>query len=426
MTTTPSARATRSRWPTASSRRRWPSGSSTSARRPSTSSTTSSSRTTWCSWTSASRWCARRTRSVWEKAERTEAPGANIHGYRTVGDIMRVLQPVHGRDVPRGAAHEPHRAGDDLPDGGAPRAPLDDLPGRRGHGGHADAADRLPQPAAALPGLHQEGRRHERRRLRLLLRGPAGLRGGRAAAHPARLLGRVQQPRPRRLPLRHDERLGQRDVRHPGRRRRRRAGDDEPRRHQPRHPDPARQLVLRGLDERGDVRPDRPARQPGRQAPPVEPDDDPQAAEARPRRRQLLVGHEPALVRQAHGRQPGARHRRRRARAAVGHGAGQQGRHAVRQGDRAERPDEPAQDAGHARGRPRVEDPAVVERDRARPRADLLRGLRGRAWRCTSSTAPSRRSAPGARRSSRTSTSPTRRSAAASTRRCAACCRTTS
>ena len=43
-----------------------------------------------------------------------------------------------------------------------------------------------------------------------------------------------------------------------------------------------------------------PARQPGRQAPPVEPDDDPQAAEARPRGRQLLVGDEPALVRQAH------------------------------------------------------------------------------------------------------------------------------
>ena len=77
--------------------------------------------------------------------------------------------------------------------------------------------------------------------------------------------------------------------------------------------------------------PTRPARQPGRQAPPVEPDDDPQAAEARPRGRQLLMGDEPALVRQAHGRPPRARHRRRRARAAVGDGAGGQGRHALRQ-----------------------------------------------------------------------------------------------
>ncbi len=145
------------------------------------------------------------------------------------------------------AAHEPDRARDDLPDGGAPRAPLDDLPGRRRHAADADADHRLPQPAAALPRLHQEGRRDERRRVRLLLRGAAGLRGGRPAADPARLLGRVQQPRPRRLRLQEHGRLGQRDVRHPGRRRRRRARHDEPRRHQPRHPDPARLLLLRRL-----------------------------------------------------------------------------------------------------------------------------------------------------------------------------------
>ena len=132
-----------------------------------------------------------------------------------------VVQPVHGRDVPRGAAHEPDRARDDLPDGGAPRAPVHDLPGRRGHGGDADAAHRLPDPADPLPGLHQEGRRHERRRLRLLLRGAAGLRGGRAPARAAELLGRVQQPRLLHLRVQDDERLGQRDVRHPGHRRRR-------------------------------------------------------------------------------------------------------------------------------------------------------------------------------------------------------------
>ena len=101
--------ATRRTWPTASRRRRWPSGSSTSARRPSTSSTTSSSRTTWCSWTSASRWSRRPTRACSAKAEKTDAPHANVHGYRTIADIMRVVQPVHGRDLPRGAADEPHR-----------------------------------------------------------------------------------------------------------------------------------------------------------------------------------------------------------------------------------------------------------------------------------------------------------------------------
>ena len=94
--------------------------------------------------------------------------------------------------------------------------------------------------------------------------------------------------------------------------------------------------------ERGDVRPARPAREPGRQAAPVEPDDAPEAAEARPRGRQLQLGDEPALVRQAHRRPPRARHRRRRARAAVGDGARGHGRHAVREGDRLERADRPA------------------------------------------------------------------------------------
>ena len=47
------------------------------------------------------------------------------------------------------------------------------------------------------------------------------------------------------------------------------------------------------------------------------------------------------------------------------------------QGDRRERADQPAQDARHARGDVRVAHPPVVQRDRARPRADLLRRLRG-------------------------------------------------
>ena len=74
---------------------------------------------------------------------------------------------------------------------------------------------------------------------------------------------------------------------------------------------------------------------PGRQAPPVEPDDDPQAAGARPRGRQLLLGDEPALVRQAHRRPSRPRHGRRRDRPPVGHGAGRQGADAVRAVDRA-------------------------------------------------------------------------------------------
>src|SRR5919112_140936 len=33
---------------------------------------------------------------VWQKAESTDAPGANVHGYRTIGDIMRSYNPFTG------------------------------------------------------------------------------------------------------------------------------------------------------------------------------------------------------------------------------------------------------------------------------------------------------------------------------------------
>ena len=169
-----------------------------------------------------------------------------------------------------------------------------------------------------------------------------------------------------------------------------------------------------------------PARQPGRQAPPVEPDDDPEAAEARPRRRQLQLGDEPALVRQAHRRLPRARHRRRRARAPVGDGAGQQGRHAVR----ATRPGTSVQinlpktpDTPEATLEWKIPQWSnAIERDRARIyfvayAAGMALHFLDQAF----ERGPRR----AARRCSRTSTCPTRRSAAASTRRCAACSRTT-
>ena len=340
---------------------------------------------------------------------------------------MRSFNPFTGETYKEALHDEPHHARDDLPDGGAPRAPLDALPGRRRHGrrrrscspttsaGCCGCLDFVKKAVAmnddvfdffyeALPGYEEVGRR------RILLG----------------CWGAFQNPEHVDYDYRNMDRLGQRDVRHPGRRRRRRAGDHEPRRHQPRDPDPARQLLLRRLGQRGDVRRQRPARQPGRQAPPVEPDDDPQAAEARPRRRQLQLGDEPALVRQAHRRPPGARHRRRRARAPVGDGAGQQGRHAVRQGDGQQRDDQPAEDAQHRRSR----------RSSGRSRSGPTRSSATARGSTSSPTPPAmalhfvdqaleRGARRATRRSSRTSTCPTRRSAAASTRRCAACSRTT-
>ena len=129
-------------------------------------------------------------------------------------DIMRVVQPVHRRDVPRGAADQPPHPRDVLPDGGAARAPLDAVPGRHRHGGHAAGLHRLPGAPDQVHRLRQAPGAAERRRLQLLLRGPARLREGGQAARPARLLGRLPGSRRGRLPLRDHDRLGPGHVRH--------------------------------------------------------------------------------------------------------------------------------------------------------------------------------------------------------------------
>ena len=90
-------------------------------------------------------------------------------------------------------------------------------------------------------------------------------------------------------------------------------------------------LVLRRLGRPGDVRHARPARQPGRPPSPVEPAHDPAAAEAR-LRRQVQLGDVAALVRRH--RPPRARHRRRPDRAPVVDRAVGARQHRPHQGDR--------------------------------------------------------------------------------------------
>ena len=94
-----------------------------------------------------------------------------------------------------------------------------------------------------------------------------------------------------------------------------------PGRHQSEHPHPAGQFLLRRLGERRDLRQEGSAGQSGRPAASLEPDHDSAAAEAR-LQRQVHLGDVAALVRQAHRRLPGARHRRRPDRALLGDGAG--------------------------------------------------------------------------------------------------------
>ena len=208
----------------------------------------------------------------------------------------------------------------------------------------------------ALPGYEEVGRRRD----------------------PARLLGRVQQPRPRRLRLQEHGRLGQRDVRHPGRGGRRRAGHDRTSSTSTSASAScsARPTTRTGTGEETFV-PKDPLGNPVDQRHPWN-----QTTIPKPQKRDLEGGNYSWVM------SPRWYDKRTGDNLALDTGGGalarlwatalaEQGRHAVREGDRLERADHPAEDAGHARADDRVEDPAVVERDRARPRADLLRRLRG-------------------------------------------------
>ncbi len=76
------------------------------------------------------------TPGVWDKAQRAAAPNAELHGYRTIADIMTALNPFTGEFYREAPPDEPSDAGDVLPDGRASCPPLDPLPGRRRHSPH--------------------------------------------------------------------------------------------------------------------------------------------------------------------------------------------------------------------------------------------------------------------------------------------------
>ena len=189
----------------------------------------------------------------------------------------------------RSAADEPAHARDVLPDGRPARASLDALSRRRRHRAQRPALQRLSGAAAEIHRVHEKVRAAARRSFRLLLRGAAGLRRGRPAAHDARLLGLIQQSRRLRFPLRDHDRWGRAMFVTPGHRRRWQTAHDRSRRYQSRHPHSARQFLLRRLARRRDLRHARSARQSGRSAASLEPDHDPEAAEARFQRKYTWV-----------------------------------------------------------------------------------------------------------------------------------------
>ena len=119
------------------------------------------------------------------------------------------------------------------------------------------------------------------------------------------------------------------------------------------------------------------------------------------------------------------RHRRRPVRAPVGDGEGGPARPRLPEGDGREHADDVAADGDHARDGARVEGAAVVERDRARPRPLLPPGVLGTRRPLQPREGARPRCAPAARRAGTTSRCRTRRSASASTRRPAASSPTT-
>ena len=119
-----------------------------------------------------------------------------------------LAQSVRGGVLPRGARHEPSHPRDVLPDGGAARAPVHALSRRRRDDGDDSDVHRLPRAADEVRRVHEARRADARRPLRLLLPGASGLREGRAAAHSARLLGRVPGSGRVQLPLPGHDRAG--------------------------------------------------------------------------------------------------------------------------------------------------------------------------------------------------------------------------
>ena len=119
-----------------------------------------------------------------------------------------------------------------------------------------------------------------------------------------------------------------------------------------------------------------PARESGRQAPPVEQGDPAEAAEAR-LAGQVQLGRLAADLRRAQRHLCRLRHGRRSVRPLLGDGEGRARGLRLREGHRREHQDGPAEDRLEARDGARVEDPGEVQRDRARPRADVSRGVLG-------------------------------------------------
>ena len=132
---------------------------------------------------------------VLAKAENTPCAGEGAHGYKTIADIMRALNPFTGEFYREALQVSRWTREMFCLMEGRHVHPSTLYPGGSRHRRDHPADDRLHHPAHALRRIHEEGRADARRPLRLLLRRAARLREGRPATHPARLLGRRSRTR---------------------------------------------------------------------------------------------------------------------------------------------------------------------------------------------------------------------------------------
>ena len=169
---------------------------------------------------------------VWSAPKTPRRRTRSDHGYRTIADIMRSLNPFDG-EFYREALHVSrytremfclmegrHVHPSTLYPGGVGTVPTIQL--------FTDYLVRLMRYVEFMKRVVPTARRP----VRLLLRSPAGIRAGRPAARAAGLLGVVHNPDSLRLYLQDDDGVGERDVRYAWRRRRRQAGYHRPGRHQ--------------------------------------------------------------------------------------------------------------------------------------------------------------------------------------------------
>ena len=159
--------------------------------------------------------------SLLQKAEETPAPHADVHGYKTIADIMRSLNPFTGDFYLETLQVARYTREMYCLFGGRHTHPSTIMPGGCQRRHHAPDLHGLLRAADALHRLRQAGGADARRPLRLLPPGVAGVRHGRLPRHRPRLLGLLRRPRLRRLRLPEHGRVGAEALHHPGRRARR-------------------------------------------------------------------------------------------------------------------------------------------------------------------------------------------------------------